>query len=292
MRTPDGAMRVLVAALALAASAANSAAAAPPVEFWGGLVAVGSASGATASDFSPPLLLDGDFTSHAAQRLAIDVPVDPGFEGGVNLFPSTHVGVQFLVDYASRRFTGANGPYAYSLHYVSHQPPNNEAVPVDIAQSVPWPDTSGSLTEVVAAANVVARFGSRRIAGAVSAGPALRRVALSMQPLGYTSFHLGGHSVLFEDDYRLAAAVAPTYTLGFDVGANVTVGVARHVAVLAGYRYFGFADVDAPTSAASILNPDQLFTPQPLSDIQSALGSTRTRVSPGASRFIVGLEIR
>src|SRR5689334_24866609 len=113
------AMLSLVAMVGARRATAQTSRGAPPirVEWWG--AASGSASGPTGtlvSSYSPPLLLDGDFTSDASQTVSARAAgVTVGFTAGMNVFPSEHVGVQVLFDRASYNLSGANGPYAVNL---------------------------------------------------------------------------------------------------------------------------------------------------------------------------------
>lgn len=265
------------AAVIAAVLTSSTATAQGRVEIWGAVTGAPIGSGTVRSDYSPPLLLDGDFSSRATQMLSIDSTFAAGWEAGFNVFFSEHLGVQALVDRTSSAVTGANGPYAYTLQYTSRQPPNDQLVPVAVEQSVPWPDSSGSLTQLLLAVNVVTRARvTRRISARASAGPALARTSATIQPLAYTSFHLGGHGVLFADEARIAIAVGPEYTRGYTVGGELDIGLTSHVAVIAGYRYFGRFDSD--------------FVATPGTDAE-ALGSPRVQLPIGGSRFLVGLRV-
>ncbi len=304
MRVPGiTSMRLLLAAnvsLALIAgpcpAAAQTNGDARPIraEWWAAVSgSVGGPTGMLASSYSPPLLFDGDFTSHAAQTLAAksrDVSV--GFMAGMNIFPSRHVGLQLLFDRTSYSVSGTNGSYDVSLHYVSRLPPNNESQPVDIRQSMPWPDSSGSLTQMVVAVNAVVRLPRfNRISIDIAGGPAIYRFTGDLQPIAYTGFNLGGHSVLFEDTYRLGGSVEPSYALGFTAGANIDLSVGRHAALTAGYRYFGGSTVDLIVTPTTILNPEEIGIQQPIADIASRLSLGSMQMSPGSSRFVAGFKI-
>jgi hypothetical protein len=49
----------------------------------------------------------------------------------------------------------------------------------------------------------------------------------TLQPLAFTTYRLGGRSVLFEDDYLLAASLEPTNAVGFNAGGDVSFTVDR-----------------------------------------------------------------
>jgi len=302
-RTEDGPTRLLIAvsvSLMLIAGSRRAAAqtsnGAPPIraEWWGALSgSVSGPSGTLVSSYSPPLLFDGDLTSDAAQTLTANAGgLSVGVMAGMNVFPSRRVGLQVLFERVSYNLSGSNGPYDVNLHYVSRLPPNNEPQPVDIHQSVPWPDTSGSLTQMVVAVNAVARIeGSDRISVDIAGGPAIYRFTGDLQPIAYTGFNLGGHSVLFENTYRLGGSIEPSYAIGFNAGASVDVAVGAHAAITFGYRYFGGSDVDVSVRLTTILNPEEIGIQQSVVDIASRLSLGAMRTSPSSSRFIVGVKI-
>ena len=146
-----------------------------------------------------------------------------GFEAGANLFLSPHAGIQFLFHRDSSDISGVNTPYDTALQYTSRPPPDNLPIPVTIHQSSPWPDTTGSLTRTDASLNGIVRMGSGKVSATMSGGLTFERVGGTLQPLAFTTYRLGGHSVLFEDDFLLAASLEPTNAVGFNAGGDVSV---------------------------------------------------------------------
>jgi hypothetical protein len=276
------------------AQVAGAADGLPRIEIWGATTAITAGpAGVLTSVYSPPLLFDGDFTSDGRQVLTARSKFGFGVTGGVNVFPSAHIGFQTLVDRASCAATGSNTPYVIGLQYVSRQFPGYDTQVVTVDQSVAWPDTSGTLTQLAIGFNVVIRLGHPdRLAATISGGPSYYRIQGDIQPVGFTSFHLGGHSVLFQDDYRLAVSLTPANAFGFNIGGDVSVAASRHIALLAGYRYFGGPAVNVAARPAAILNADQVLFQQTLGDISSRLGSPPMRVSVSGSRVVAGLMIR
>ena len=259
---------------------------------WGGFgLSFAGPSGELTSAYSPSLLLDGSYISSATQTLVFDTSTAPGFEAGVNFFPAPHVGIQVLVDRTSADLSGVNGPYDVSLQYVSTPPPFYTPVPVTLQTSTPWPDTSGSLAQWTFAINAVARVGNPgRVSATFSGGLSNYLLSGSIQPLAYTTFHLGGHSVLFEDDYRLAVEMERAHAFGWNAGADVNVPLGGHVALLVGYRYLGGPTADVSVHPSEVLNPSEVFFQQTLDEITRQLALAPVRVSPSGSRLIVGLK--
>jgi hypothetical protein len=271
----------------------RTAGASPVIEGWAGISAVAAApSGSLVSSYSPPLLLDGDFSSHGGQVLLFNGQRTIGFNGGVNLLIGSRFGIQVLADWASMKVGGANQPYEYSLMYNSLQPPNGVSTPVKISQTVDWPDSSGTLRMLIFAFNPMVRFGKTdRISVTLSAGPAFQRITGSIQPVAYTQFHLGGHSVLFQDDYQLALAVGPTHQWGFDAGGDVSLPLGHGAAVIIGYRYFGGPGAEVNLAIGSVVNANEIVFSQPLADIAARLEPTPAHVHISSSRVILAVKL-
>ncbi len=266
----------------------------PVVEVWGAASGVITGpSVAVTTSYSPPLLFGSDFTSRGGQTLAANAQSTLGLSGGVNIFPVSRLGLQVLVERASYDLSGANTPYLIALQYISRPPPSGEAQQTTLNQSNAWPDTSGSLTEWAVAFNAATRVGHPdRVGLILSAGPTFYRLSGEVQPLGFTTFRLGGHSVLFQDDYRLAASFEPSTGLGFDAGIELTAALGPHAAFVTGYRYFGGPALDARVQPTDILNTHELIQPESISSIVARLGPPAARVSMDSSRLFVGIKFR
>jgi hypothetical protein len=261
------------------------------VEVWGAVTgAVSGPAGSLQTAYSPPLLLDGDFMSRGGQTLKADTGFAIGWTAGVNLFPTSRVGFQIALDRASCDLSGTNSAYTYSLQYVSRQPPDNVAQMVNVNRSIAWPDTSGSLTQLTIAFNAVVRIGRPdRLAATISGGPTYHRLSGAVQPLGFTAFQLGGHSVLFQDDYRLGFSLGPSQSPGFDAGGEIRVPAGGHAAIVAGYRFIGGPHADVAASSTTILNADELTFQQSLADVGSRLALAPMRISVSGSRVFIGV---
>lgn len=288
-----GILVVLAAASPSSAQPAARSSASPRVEIWGGLTAApASPTGSIVSAYSPPLLLDGDFVSYAAQTIALDGGAGLGFDAGANLFLTPYAGIQLVFDRRSSTVTGVNGPYDLTLQYTSRPPPNNEPIPVTIGVQSAWPDTSGSISHTTIGVNGVIRIlASPSVNLTFSAGLSAYRLRGEVQPLAYTTFRLGGHSVLFADEYRLAATLEPTSSLGFNAGGDLNVRAGANAALMIGYRYLGGPAVEMPIRVATILNADEITFQQSTTEIQQRLAPAPAQVKIGGSRFRLGLKL-
>lgn len=143
-----------IVAIASSAGAQASAAASSPFDVWIGVsVAPTGPSGVLTTSYSPPLLFDGAFTSAAAQTITFDTDSAAGLTGGANLWLSDRAGIQVLADRVSHSLTGTSTPYTFSLQYASRLPPTDDVQIVDIHQTVPWPQVTGSFRDLNVSVN-------------------------------------------------------------------------------------------------------------------------------------------
>jgi len=216
-----------------------------------------------------------------------------GLSGGINVFPTPHVGVQVLFDHVSRDVSGVNTPYSLSLRYTTRLPPDDAPQTLNVERTLQWPDTTGTRTELAIAFNLVVRaaIGDRAWA-TLSGGPTYYRVTGTIAPVAFSAFHLGGHGVLFDDEYRLDMAMDETHGIGFNAGGDVNLSVAPRIAITLGYRFFAAPAADVSATPKAVLNPADISLEQPLSAIQSALARPGLRVSTGGSRVVAGIKLR
>jgi hypothetical protein len=285
---------IFAVALLLPLPVAAQAPPSSPVEIWGAFSGVTTApSGTLASSYAPPLQLDGsDYTSSASQTLAIDGNRAPGWQAGINVFPSRHVGLQIFVDRASMDLSGVNGPYSVAMKFVEFQPPNSQPFPVDIHDSLTWPDTTGTLTLLTTGFDLVARTDpARRVVGSVSGGLAYYHLTGSIESLGFTVFRELGHAVLSSNEYHVAVSPADANIVGFNFGGDMSVAVGRHAAVLVGYRFLGRGTVDMAMQVTGITNEDQVFFGETVDTIAKQMTLTPARIDLSSSRIVVGLKL-
>ncbi|MBI1873161.1 MAG: hypothetical protein HYS05_04625, partial [Acidobacteria bacterium] len=212
-RCPSASLLLVVSLLATRAAAQPSPGSSPERTFqpWVVFSANAPASGGLlTSTYSPPFDT-GAFQSTASQTLTLDPATARGFEAGADYFVTPGVGVRALVSYSRAAFSGENGPYAVTLLYTSMQPPDFVPRQFLYQRETPWPATEGAFRQLNISVGGVGRWHSTRGFGATAyAGLGYLRMSGETQSIAYTSFHLGGHSVLFPEEYRLSASLGPS----------------------------------------------------------------------------------
>ena len=185
-----------------------------------------------------PRLEYGTSSGTARQVLNLKAESLSGFGAGLNVFPAQRIGVQILLDSFSTILEGSSGPYVLSLQYQSRQPPQYELRTYTYERTSPGPPAEGTLEETAVSLNVLFRIpAGRNLAMDLSAGPTLFFISASAETLLYTKFRLGGHSVLFSDDYDLGLDIPSAVRLGFNIGTELILFPGRVLAVGCGIRY-------------------------------------------------------
>ena len=145
---------------------------------------------------------------------------------------------------------------------------------VDVHQTISWPEVTGSFRDLNVSVNAVVRAGqANRVSATASGGLTIHRLTGTLQPLAFTSFRLGGHSVLIVDDYPLMMTLGPTISTGVNVGGDVNIALGSHAALMVGYRYFAASSPRIDAQPRDVLNANQVVFEQPLTDIAVRLGA-------------------
>lgn len=240
-----------------------------PIEVWGSLsTAFTGSSGTLTSSYSPPAPGVSVVSNTATQTLTIDSNTSLGFQGGANFFLVPHAGLQIIVDRVSIGVSGRNAPYDLALQYLQTVTPQSPPITQTFQTSLPWPDTTGSLTQWTTALNGVARMGSQgRVSATLSGGLSYYRLSGIVQPLGYTAYAVEPH-----------------------IGRDIVITVGTHAAVMVGYRYLGGASLDLQTRVETISYTAQV-APRGMTPVAASLQTSPVRgVSPSGSRLVIGLK--
>jgi hypothetical protein len=278
----------------LCARSAGAQRAAPrSIEFFGGVALSGSGQpGHLTTAYSPPLLPAGEFSSRGGQTLSLEPQQGVGFEGGVNVLRTRHFGFQVAVSRSTADLDGANGPYSVDITYVSRQPPDNTPQTFTMHESLRWPDTTGSVSLLTASLNGLVRLKhSDRLSATVLAGVSYGHLSGTTSQLGYTTFRMGGHAVMFSDEYKLALSLGSTSIIGFNLGGELDVPAGRRTAVTIGYRYFGAPARDVTVRVSSILNAGEVANEDTVASISQHLPLAPVRLEASGSRVVAGVKV-
>ena len=263
------------------------------VEVAGGSgLAGGSGDGSFTSNYDPPFRL-AEHRGRASQRLLLRREAAPLLWASLTWFGSPHVGVEGRVNYRRSGLHGANGPYAVTMTYSARQPPDHEPRPYSYERVTPWPESEGHASQMTATASVVVRVGDAgRASLRVLAGGGVTNMRGRVEPLGYTTFILGGHSVLFTDEHHLSARYGGSTALGLSGGAEVHIPVGSRLAIVAGWRLFVPRLMTLPVTVDGLAATDEGIEQLQWDDVQRTVAPTPLQWRPITSDITAGFAVR
>jgi hypothetical protein len=233
-------------------------------------------------------------TGVAMQVLTIDPDRAALVWASLGWFPARHLGFEGRVDFRRPRLSGLSGAYQVSLRYVTRQPPDYTPREFAYEREQEWPETSGHLGQLTATGAVVLRAGNpggttvRLLAGA-----GITSVSGRLEPIGFSSFALGGHGVLFPEERMASARIVLTTTAGVAAGAEFAVPLGGPVALVAGWRLFVPRRLDADIRVDGFAAADPGGLREVTFDtIQESLAPGSLGIRPVTSDFTAGLQIR
>jgi hypothetical protein len=243
------------------------------------------------SRYSPPFEF-APHTSVATQTLPLDASAAPGLQLGVARTLGAHVGLQLLGAYSRAELSGEPGQYDVRASYTSRPPPSNEPVEVTLRRSEARPEATGRLETLALALNLSAwlDLGPRARLGA-AAGPAWLRTSGNASSLVFTSYTLGGHSVLFSQDHLVSLDFTAS-GLGLDMGGFVEADLGRAVGVRVEVRYDWGPERDADVTLLEVVNASEVIRNVPLAEIEAGLAPPALRLDASFVSASLQLTIR
>jgi hypothetical protein len=281
---------VMAAALLLLLSSARASAQTGGIWIAGGVASAGG--GRIATDYEPPLLFGLEGVSRATQTVAVDRALAPLVEGGAQWFPTRHLGLEVWVSRDRAEEFAPSSPYDRTLTYISRPPPDHLPRQFTYEQRTDWPPVRVALRRWTAGLNVAVRpVASTRVAWFISGGLSRIRVSGDVQPLGFTAFVLGGHSVLFPNEYLLNTRLEPEWAWRANAGTVMDVRLAEHLALTMGARGV-FGDDLRPSLRVTGADLSLAgFEPPPVEEISERLSASTVSISTTSLRALVGLKV-
>jgi hypothetical protein len=243
--------------------------------------------------YQPQLLFGTVEASAASQTVTTGRHGGRLLTAGGQAFVSPRAGLESWMSWDSIGTDAVSSAYFTALRYVSRPPPSNEPVLVDYSQSTAWPGVRVSSARWTTAVNGVVRWNTGgRLSGTVSGGLAIVRVTASADPLGYTTFGLGGHSTLFANEYRLSSETEATTVTGGNVGGSLDVALNRRAALAIMLRQVLAPDAHPTLRAVSIDRSQAGFEPPDAATITAQLSGSTVSIPTSAVQVSVGLKLR
>lgn len=244
------------------------------------------------SRYTPPFR-PSPSTSTASQDLALDAKRTSGTSCDIALSVTRNWGILCRVDWATSDFAGFNGPYAFSLDYVSTYPSHIPPRDVHYSGSYDWPETVGHLKHLSFSLSGQVRFKIiQALTLELSGGLTYFSLKGEASSLGFSDFWLGGHDALFSSQYKLKFIFGPKGTLGGNLGLGIEVPVIRPVFMFVGMHMFLAPKIKVTPKLDEILNPEEIFLRRTLSEIESFMNLKPLELNPGRVQLHLGIRLR
>lgn len=154
-----------------------------------------------------PAFESGSALSSASHYQQFESTKNKDHTVSLRIFPEKYFGIGISYSYESSSLSGISSDYEVSLRNISRSPPSYDPVEVFFNRSNPWPNPHGYLNLKILSLNPAVRFSIlRRWQLYLSAGLASFFLKGELGPIACTRFWLGGHSVLFSEEYKLLLA--------------------------------------------------------------------------------------
>lgn len=235
--------------------------------------------------YSPPFS-PGAFQSSASQTLSFKGQKARGYTAAFRFFPFRYAGFEVLLDAFKANLSGANSNYRLSLKYTARLPPDYIPVEYSYHREDSWPATDGEFKETVISLNAAVRVPLVSVLTLkASAGASLCNFEAQSSSIAFTKYWLGGHSVLFMQDYSLALDWGPARITGFNVGGELVVDLFSNIGLAVDVRYFSFPETSVKWHV--LTGQGITETPEELGRLMN-LGSVK--VNPSLFRANLGLR--
>ena len=243
------------------------------------------------TSFVPPFLFGMTATGRGTQTMTLDRSARPSFWGALEWFPARHAGLLARGSFLRAPLSGSNAPYLVIVDYVARQPPDFVERQYHYERSTPWPETTGHLDtwSFDITASVAARSGSGVRAHA-DGGIALVGISGTFGPVPLTTFQLGGHSVLFTNEYRLMMGLARTWAAAGVVSGGISVPLGGRVGLDVSGRAVLPRTVTAEALVRSVGSDIAISELDP-ADAQRMLAPAPVPVKLGRVELLVGIRV-
>jgi hypothetical protein len=238
--------------------------------------------------YTPPFLYGTPATASGRQTLTLGADSLGGGSLSLGLV-SGGFGVQVMYHAFSPAVSGTSSKHEASVSYTSYLPPDYQPRPVSLTYTTAMPDPSGELQEKAVSLDGFARlYLGHWFTVDLSAGATWFNLEGAVGTLDYWKFWLGGHSVLFSENYPMLMRIAAINRLGGNAGATLNWHIGTNAALWVEARYFLAGETEAELSFEPIDPDAAIMAFDPAVDV---IPAGRLLVNPSFLRFAAGFRI-
>lgn len=243
------------------------------------------------TNFVPLFLYGMQGTGQGTQTLTLERSIRPSLWGALEWLPAPHAGLLVRGVFLRTPVSGINTPYHGTVDYLASQPPDNVERQYHYERSTPWPDTTGHFdTWSFDVQATVATSSHSRARVHADGGLSVIGIAGSFEPVGFTTFQLGGHAVLFPNEYELVLGSARTWTAAGVASGGVTIQIGPRAGIDVLARAVLPRTVSLELKVLSV-GGDTAFDELSIEDAQRALAPAPLQVKFGTFDLLVGIRV-
>ncbi len=241
--------------------------------------------------YSPPFE-PGQAVSSALHRLEFQTVRAKGKSILLGIFPTERLGIEISYFHLSSPLEGESSNYEVFLQYISRPPPWYEPVEVTVNWKSAWPPPHGYLDLKIFNLNPAIRLNlNHRWEVGLSAGLSSFFLKGDLGPLAFTRFWLGGHSVLFSEEYKLLARFIPNHIRGWNAGLSFSGRLLSGLSLFFNGRYFRSAEIPLRLEA---IGYDENYQPpgiEPVAKMIPYLSLRQVVFRPSLLSLSLGLKL-
>jgi len=242
--------------------------------------------------YSPPFE-PGEALSSASHHLELSSAKARGSFISLGLFPLKIFGVEISYFHLSASIHGQSSDYEVLIEYISRPPPFYEPVKIALDFSHAWPSPHGQLDLKIININPCFRLVNKRTWGlAISFGLSSFFLKGELGPLAFTRFWLGGHSVLFSEEYKILARLLPNHDIGFNTGATFSQNLYDGLNLFLDIHYYSSPKIPLRLEALDYDRNYEQPGIEPLARISPYLAFDRVIFNPSLFSLNFGLKFK
>jgi hypothetical protein len=243
------------------------------------------------SSYVPTFLFGTQSDGRATQSITLDRTARPSLWGAFDWFPSPHAGIILRGGFRRSPLDGTNAPYHVAIDYLARQPPDFVERQYHYDRSTAWPDTMGHLDtwSFDAQASIATRANAAwRVH--IDGGLSIIGLSGSFEPVGLTTFQLGGHSVVFTNEYQLELGSSRTWTAAFVASGGLTIPLGSRAGLDISGRAVMPRTVSVDLKVLSV-GGDTAIATLSVEEAQRALSPAPMAIKLGTVELLVGLRV-